>query len=29
MIPAKEAKEMLYKMFGEQFVTITVSHSGL
>ncbi|KAI0217131.1 DNA-directed RNA polymerase III subunit RPC3 [Lamellibrachia satsuma] len=23
MIPAKEAKDMLYRMFGEQFVTIT------
>ncbi len=25
MIPAKEAKEMLYHMFGQHFVTITVS----
>ena len=27
MIPAKEAKDMLYRMFGEQLVTITVSGS--
>ena len=25
MIPAKEAKEMLYRMFGEGFITLTVS----
>ena len=28
MIPAKEAKDMLYRMFGEQFVTITVSETS-
>ena len=26
MIPAKEAKEMLYKLFGENFVALTVRH---